>query len=168
METRVQGRVPLKVPLEDLDRCIERYRQADAAAPGELINALSPDLLRFFRNMPGGREQAADLLLETWMRIHHVRHTYRPGEPVRPWVYAIARRVRVDGYRRTRRIMAFETPMETIPEAGQLKFEAPYPILKRSSRRFGITERSCDNVKIVGLTLEEVARATSSSLGAEA
>jgi hypothetical protein len=37
------------------------------------------------------------------MRIHRVRHTYRLGEPVLPWVFAIARRVRIDGYRRTPR-----------------------------------------------------------------
>ena len=65
---------------------MERYQQADPSAPGELINALSPALLRFFRSQSANREQAGDLLQETWMRIHRVRHTYRPGEPVLPWV----------------------------------------------------------------------------------
>src|ERR1700759_1391352 len=82
------------------DYWMERYQQADPEAPGTLINALSPALLRFFRSQPGSRDQADDLLQETWMRIHRVRHTYRPGEPVLPWVYAIARRGRIDGYRR--------------------------------------------------------------------
>ena len=115
------------MPPEDLGRWIERYQRADAAAAGESINALSPDLLRFFRNMPGSREQAADLLLKTWMRMLRVRHTHRLDEPVRPWVYAIARRVRVDGYRRTRRIIAFETLMETIPGVGQFEIPGSLP-----------------------------------------
>jgi RNA polymerase sigma-70 factor, ECF subfamily len=50
------------------------------------------------------------------MRIHRVRHTYRPGEPVLPWIYAIARRVRVDGYRRTLRITLREITMDVLPE----------------------------------------------------
>jgi hypothetical protein len=40
---------------------------------------------------------------ETWLCIHEVRHTYRPGQPVLPWLYAIARNIRVDHYRKTQR-----------------------------------------------------------------
>src|SRR5258708_8872666 len=90
--------------LVDLDRWMERYQQADPEAPAALVAALSPALLRFFRSQVASREQADDLLQETWLRIHRVRHTYRPGWPVLPWIYAIARRVRVDGYRRAPRL----------------------------------------------------------------
>src|ERR1700684_1188064 len=100
-----------------LDRWMARYQQADPEAPPALIGALSPALLRFFRTQDlMSREQAADLLQETWLRIHRVRHTYRPGQPVLPWVYAIARRGRVDGYRRIRRIRAHEIATEVLPE----------------------------------------------------
>src|SRR5579864_7080136 len=95
---------------------MERYQRADPAAPGALIAALAPPLLRFFRAQGASREHADDLLQETWLRLHRVRHTYRPGEPVLPWVYAIARRVRVDGYRRTRRITLHEIVMEVLPD----------------------------------------------------
>src|ERR1700680_5048150 len=100
----------------DLDRWMERYQQADPDAPAALVGALSPSLLRFFKSQVASREQADDLLQETWLRIHRVRHTYRPGEPVLPWIYAIARRVRVDGYRRTRRITLHEIAMDAPPE----------------------------------------------------
>src|ERR1700680_4284399 len=100
----------------DLDRWMERYQQADPDAPAKLVHTLSPALLRFFRSQVTSREQADDLLQETWLRIHRVRHTYRPGEPVLPWIYAIARRVRVDGYRRTRRITLHEITMGLLPE----------------------------------------------------
>src|SRR5579862_7872479 len=74
-----------------LDRLMARYQQADPEAPAALIGALSPAMLRFFRTQDlMSREQADDLLQETWLRIHRVRHTYRPGQPVLPWVYAIA------------------------------------------------------------------------------
>src|SRR5260370_382065 len=67
--------------LADLDRWMERYQQADPDAPAALVGALSPALLRFFKSQVASREQADDLLQETWLRIHRVRHTYRPGEP---------------------------------------------------------------------------------------
>jgi RNA polymerase sigma-70 factor (ECF subfamily) len=154
--------------LNDPDYWMERYQQADPEAPGALINALSPALLHFFRSQSGNREQADDLLQETWMRIHRVRHTYRPGEPVLPWVYAIARRVGVDGYRRSRRVAAHETAMEVLPEARQtverrsslFDFETLVAALPEAQREVIIM------LKVGGLTLEEAARATSSTVGA--
>jgi RNA polymerase sigma-70 factor (ECF subfamily) len=152
----------------DLNRYMERYQQADPEAPGALINALSPALRRFFQSQPANREQADDLVQETWMRIHRVRHTYRPGEPVLPWVYAIARRVRVDGYRRTRRVAAHETAMEVLPEArpgverrsSLPDFETLIAALPEAQREVIVM------LKAGGLTLEEIARATSSTVGA--
>src|SRR5713101_1469668 len=116
MESCLQENVAAQRAFVDLDRWMERYQQADPEAPAALVAALSPALLRFFRSQVASREQADDLLQDTWLRIHRVRHTYRPGEPVLPWVYAIARRVRVDGYRRSRRITLHETTTQVLPE----------------------------------------------------
>lgn len=67
-----------------------RYQQADTAATAELIQRLSPMLLRFLGGSGGTRPRAEDLLQECWLRIHRSRHTYRAGAPVLPWVFAIA------------------------------------------------------------------------------
>jgi len=48
------------------------------------------------------RADTEDTLPDTWLRIHRVRQTYRPGKPLLPWIHAIARRVRVDHYRQVR------------------------------------------------------------------
>jgi RNA polymerase sigma-70 factor, ECF subfamily len=152
----------------ELDRWMERYQQADPEAPAALVSALSPALLRFFRSQTATPGQAEDLLQDTWLRIHRVRHTYRPGEPVLPWIYAIARRVRVDGYRRTRRINVHETAMEVLPERpaeGEPRHALPvFEVLVAAlpeAQREVITM-----LKVGGLSLEEVARATSSTAGA--
>src|SRR6266404_6339425 len=116
MESGLEENLAQRQHFADLDRWMERYQQADPDAPAALVCALSPALLRFFKSQVASREQADDLLQETWLRIHRVRHTYRPGEPVLPWIYAIARRVRVDGYRRTRRITLHEIAMEVLPQ----------------------------------------------------
>jgi RNA polymerase sigma-70 factor (ECF subfamily) len=152
----------------EVDRWMVRYQQADPEAPAALIRALSPSLLRFFRSQGPTREQAEDLLQETWMRIHRVRHTYRPGESVLPWIYAIARRVRIDGYRRTRRITAHEVSMGTLPEppvqAGQRE---PLPCFDTLVAGLPDAQREVlTMLKVGGLTLEEVAGATSSTVGA--
>src|SRR5712664_1667159 len=153
--------------LADLDRWMERYQQADPDAPAALVGALSPALHRFFKIQVASREQADDLLQETWLRIHRVRHTYRPGEPVLPWIYAIARRVRVDGYRRTRRIALHEIAMEVLPERPQAGAQNPDPTFDTLVTALPEAQREVVTMlKVGGLSLEEVARATSSTVGA--
>lgn len=152
----------------ELDRWMERYQQADPEAPAALVVSLSPALLRFFKSQVANREQADDLLQETWLRIHRVRHTYRPGEPVLPWVYAIARRVRVDGYRRTRRLTAHETGMEILPEPPpRVEPRNSFPEFDTLIAALPEAQREVVTMlKVGGLSLEEVARATSSTVGA--
>ena len=168
MESGLQENVVPRQSFADLDRWMERYQQADPDAPATLVGALSPALLRFFKSQVATREQADDLLQQTWLRIHRVRHTYRPGEPVLPWIYAIARRVRVDGYRRTRRIRLHEIAMDVLPEPPE-RAEARNPGLTFDTLVAALPEAQREVVtmlKVGGLTLEEVARATSSTVGA--
>jgi RNA polymerase sigma-70 factor (ECF subfamily) len=153
----------------NLDYWMERYQKADPEAPRALISALSPALLSFFRSQRANREHADDLLQDTWLRIHRVRHTYRPGEPVLPWVYAIARRVGVDGYRKTRRIATHETAMDVLPEA-PLQNEPQRHQIPTFEELVGALPAAQQEViamlKVGGLSLEEVACATSSTVGA--
>src|SRR5580693_5553728 len=104
-------------PDADLESLMVRYQQGDLSAASELVTRLSPALHRFFMTQFVSRRYADDLLQETWLRIHQVRHTYRPGEPVLPWLYAIARNVRVDQYRKARRVESREQQVEQLPEA---------------------------------------------------
>src|SRR5258708_32862381 len=77
-------------------RLMALHQQADASAAAALVDLLSPQLYRFFAWQMGSTNEAEDMLQEVWLRIHRVRHTCRRGEPVLPWVYAIAHRVRID------------------------------------------------------------------------
>ncbi len=103
-------------PDADLEKLMLRYQEGDLSSATALVESLSPRLHRFFMVQCVSRRSADDLLQETWMRLHQVRHTYRPGEPVLPWVYAIARHIRVDHYRKTRRIELRERQVESLPE----------------------------------------------------
>jgi RNA polymerase sigma-70 factor, ECF subfamily len=152
----------------DLSYWMERYQQADQNAPGVLIGAVSPGLLRFFRSQGASSAYAEDLVQETWLRIHRVRHTYRPGAPLLPWVYAIARRVRVDHYRRSARITWHELPLRGFPEPVAVRksaeslpdFDTLVATLPAAQREVLIM------LKATGMSIEDVARATSSTVGA--
>ncbi len=151
-----------------LEQLMIGYQNGNAAAAKQLIDTLSPQLFLFFSTQMGNRAEAVDMVQDTWLRVHRVRHTYRPGEPLLPWVYAIARRVRVDSFRRRSRITSREITVDSLPETAAhdapsgeapsfAELIAPLP----ESQREVLTM-----IKVNGLSIEEVARATSSTVGA--
>src|ERR1700761_5204580 len=95
-------------PESNLETLMARYQGGDFDAATMLIETFSPQLYRFFLAQAQSRHDADDLLQETWLRIHRVRHTYRAGEPAPPWFYAIARHIRGDHYRKSIRISTRE------------------------------------------------------------
>jgi RNA polymerase sigma-70 factor, ECF subfamily len=155
-------------PTTDFGRLMMLYQRGDLTAVTVLVKSLSPQLYRFFATQLGSRTDAEDMLQDAWLRIHRVRHTYRPGEPLLPWVYAIARRVRVDHYRKRRRIASRETPADMLPEPPAreeernklLSFEELVASLPESQREVLMM------LKANGLNLEEVARVMSTTVGA--
>ena len=152
---------------EELTELMVRYQQGDPAEVNALVEELSPQLHRFFSAQFVSRRYADDLLQETWLRIHEVRHTYRPSEPVLPWIYAIARHTRVDHYRKTRRVEDREQQVNTLPErAAPPAPESRGPDLDAMLRELPESQREVVlMLKLAEMSIEEVARATSSSVG---
>jgi RNA polymerase sigma-70 factor (ECF subfamily) len=143
------------------------YQQADEAATRLFIERVSPVLLRYFLVQPSNRRFADDLMQETWMRIHKARHTWRRGEPVLPWIFAIARYTKLDSYRKSRRVESREIQVEGMPEPAASTpsretsdLEAMLAALPASQREVVLL------LKISGLSVDEVARATASTAGA--
>ena len=150
------------------ERLMTRYQAGDFAAVTALVECIGPQLHRFFMAQAANRSDADDLLQETWLRIHRVRHTYRPGEPVLPWFYAIARRVGIDHYRRASRTTAREQPLEEGSDAGPpaATEEAHAEDLEVLLAPLSESQREVLRMmKVAGTSLEEVARATASSVG---
>jgi RNA polymerase sigma-70 factor, ECF subfamily len=152
----------------NLETLMALYQEGDLAAASALVDHVSPRLYRFFAAQMSSRAEADDLLQETWLRVHRVRHTYRTGEPALPWFYAIARHIRVDHYRKSvrtaageRELMATSTEAVTMPEvAGQTDDVAVLLAPLSESQR-----EVLEMLKVAGMSLEEVARATSSTVG---
>jgi len=147
-----------------------RYQGGDSAGLEELVRRVSPVLLRYFGGLSANRSDAEDLLQDCWIQIHRSRHTYRSAEPLMPWLFAIARHTRLDGYRRRRRLESRELLVSEIPERLQGKapetahrhddLDAVLDALPDSQREVILM------LKVSGMSVEEVARATSSTVGA--
>jgi len=147
-----------------------RYQRADPAALEELVRRISPPLLRYFGGSRASRNDREDLLQDCWIRIHRSRHTYRASEPLMPWIYAIARHTRLDAYRKRRRLESREVLVASVPEGlhqtvpelprGQDDFDQLVASLPETQREVLVM------LKVSGMSLEEVAFATSSTVGA--
>ncbi len=86
-------------------RWADLFRRAiggDRAAYAAFLSEASPVIRRIVgaRGVPGATAEVEDMVQDVLMAIHAKRHTWRDGEPVTPWVYAIARYKAVDGWRR--------------------------------------------------------------------
>jgi RNA polymerase sigma-70 factor (ECF subfamily) len=147
-----------------------RYQRADPDAVDQLVRRVSPALLRYFRALRAHSEDSEDLLQECWIKIHRSRHTYRVTEPVMPWIYAIARHARLDAYRKRRRMEAREVLVASVPEG-------VHPSAPEAARETGeighliadlpeSQREALVMLKVAGMSLEEVAKATSSTVGA--
>jgi RNA polymerase sigma-70 factor, ECF subfamily len=161
-----------EIPIDDreLRNLMTRYQNADESALDELVRRISPPLLRYFGSSRTGRNDVEDLLQDCWIRIHRSRHTYHSSEPLMPWVYAIARHTRLDAYRRRRRLESREVLVARIPEdLHQAVPETPpeEDHFKQLVANLPDAQREVIvMLKVSGMSLEEVARATSSTLGA--
>lgn len=67
------------------------YQAGEFHAFTDLYRLLAPKVRAYLSALTWSREQAEDLLQETFLQVHRSRHTYLPDRPLRPWVFAIAR-----------------------------------------------------------------------------
>ncbi len=155
--------------LEERQWCawMVRYQQGDGEAAEKLIRDLSPLLWRYFVSPFTSPADAEDLLQNCWLRIHRSRHTYRAGEPLLPWIFAIARHTRLDAYRRRRRRQSKETLVAELPETAAHAAPPESRMMARLLDRLPESQREVLlMLKVSGMSLEEVARATSTTVGA--
>jgi len=151
----------------ELESLMEKYQRGDDEAAARLVTKLSAQIFQFYLAEVRQRTLAEDLLQDLWLRIHNARRTYRRGEPVLPWIYAIARRVRIDEYRRSTS-RRYEVQSEQLPEMitekgradDSLQLAELLAVLPETQREVILL------LKVSGLSLEETARATGTSVGA--
>jgi len=109
---------------------MQAYVEGDVEAFQRLFESLAPSLHAFFVRSAGNANLAEDLMQTTFLKLHGARRLWKPGERLRPWVFAIAAHVRVDWLRSQGRL-----PTEPLDEEGH---SAPHPSSDPSA---GLRER---------------------------
>src|SRR4051794_24375952 len=137
----------------------------DAASHRALLNQLSRRLRAYYKGkltrIGRGAAEAEDLVQETVLAIHIKRHTYDPGEPLTPWVHAIARYKLIDFLRRNRASLA-DVPIdeadEVMADDDHTGAESTYDIRRLMERLPQGMQCSIQAVKLDGLSIAEAAR----------
>lgn len=85
----------------------------DASAYHSFLKELAGHLRAYLRNrlrrLP---DEVEDLVQESLLAVHNQRHTYDPGQPLTPWVYALARYKLIDFLRRRERTDLLNEPLD--------------------------------------------------------
>jgi len=151
-----------------LNRLMVNYQHGDRTSAEELIRLVSPMLYRYLTWPAINRMDGEDLLQECWLRVHKARHTFRPPAPVLPWIFAIARHTKIDAHRRRIRVKSREFEVEVLPETAN-----PPPRHKAEEGLLDLLAELPESqrevlllMKVSGMSLSEVARVTSSTVGA--
>lgn len=100
---------------------MEAWAGGDSAAMRELVSRFSPRLERYFGRMAAA--DRADLLQQTFLKVHAARRTYRPGASFKAWLFTIASRCKIDAFRRRQRELGGGVDVEELADAGHAQDE---------------------------------------------
>ena len=152
-------------PARDLQlaELLTRAQGGDQSAYERFLREAS-ELLRAFlaKRMRSASDRVEDVLQETLLSLHRARHSFLPGRPIGPWLYAICEHRMAEFYRRHRRIAAVEmsTDLQEIavadrsePEAEGLATLVCEALMKLPRKQRAIIE--C--LKLQDLSVKEVA-----------
>jgi RNA polymerase sigma-70 factor (ECF subfamily) len=93
---------------EELGRMMASAQDGDRQAYEDLLTRVSGLVRAFVRRRVGDIGWADDVVQECLVALHRARHTYDPGRPFAPWLYAIAQNRLVDALRVQRRLLLRE------------------------------------------------------------
>jgi len=83
-------------------------QKGDAAAYRRLLNEMAPVIKKFLKTRLFNPDHIEDVAQEILLAVHDARHTYRPEQPFRNWMYGIARHKMLDYFRKQMRQSANE------------------------------------------------------------
>lgn len=152
-----------------------RAQQGDATAYRRFLGE-SAGFLRIIVMRTGiPSDQVEDVVQETLISVHAIRHTYDPTRPIKPWLAAIARRRAIDWRRRRNSARAHEIALDEIghetfadPDANRDKdnAEASAAIRRWLAELPPGQRQAVELLKLREMSLNEAAAASGQSVGA--
>lgn len=103
----------------DVDQWMSAYIDGDASAFAKLFDALGPRVYRYLMRMANDSALAEDLVQTTFLKVHRGAKSFRRGDRVTPWVFAIAQNAFRDELRKRKRSMGDLTGDGELPRTVQ-------------------------------------------------
>jgi RNA polymerase sigma-70 factor (ECF subfamily) len=154
-------------PEQTDEALLAAHLAGDVAAFETLFRRWQPPLRRHLTRMLDDPATADDLVVETFLRLHRHRQRWRPGTPVRPWLFTIARNLARNRLR-TQRLWGW-LPLATAREDSQPPPVARDEIRRRVAEAFATlpeAQREACSLRLAGeLSLDEIAHVTGVPIG---
>ncbi len=148
-------------------RLMEQLQQGDSGACSALLDDIGPSLTYFLRRRVADPHELEDVYQEVFMAIFEARHTYEPGRPFEPWLFAIARNIAADYTRRRWSRAHWEELVAELPERPADSSNTAPPELDEILAKLPSDQRQAFSLlKLDGLSVEAAAARAGVSVGA--
>lgn len=147
------------------------YVAGDAAAFRAIFERYAPLLLRAMLRELYVREEANDLVQQTFLQLHRARADFDPGQKLKPWVFTIAMNLKREYFRRKKRRPERSLDAEAGLEPAVAALGAARVEARRTLARV-LGELPADQREVIelhwfdGLDFPEVAQVVGASLSA--
>lgn len=145
-----------------LSASMRAAQEGDAEAYAGLLEEIAGAARSFIARRGGDADSHEDFVQEVLISIHKARHTYDPGRPFSPWMWAIVRRRYVDFVRRYVRTTAYQVPtgfpVETIAAHDPTDHAKRALLLKQAlSQLPDVQRRAVELTKLEGKSVRDAA-----------
>lgn len=167
----VQDRLP---PEQDWPDLMRRAQDGDQTAYGLVLRAMLPAIRAYARRLIRDETLVEDVIQDTLLTIHKLRHTYDPARPVLPWIAAISSARAIDtlrkGGRSRRNEVSDEAALAAAVDAGAGAALDAFDADREVGRLLGTLpprqRMLLEMVKLREMSLEDAARESRMSVSA--
>jgi len=146
---------------------MQRMQDGDSDACRALLDDIGPPLVQFLRRRLANQAELEDVYQEVFLALYEARHTYEPGRPLEPWLFAIARNIAADYTRRYFSRASWEELTGDPPDRPDFDSPAAEPDLEPYLTQLPAAQREAFSMlKLEGMSVETAARRTGVSVGA--
>ena len=164
-----------KHDLEFEHRLVSRIQEGEKEAFAELVRLFQKKIFVFAYGFFPNREDALEIVQETFMRIFAKIDGYRPQQSLSGWIYRLTHNLCIDYHRKFAKKKALERSFADVPEKHLaaadnflegLEFRQRSAAIERAAENLSVKQRSVFSLKYGGgMKLQQVAEVMNISLG---
>jgi RNA polymerase sigma-70 factor (ECF subfamily) len=161
--------------LEREDQLVSRIKSGDREACAELVGLYQKKIFVFAYGFFPNREDALEIVQETFMRIFAKMDNYQPQQSFSGWVYRLTHNICIDTYRKFAKKRTLESDFADVGERQLAVLDNPQEALEsqqmnaaiaRAAERLSLKQKSVFTLKYAqGMKLQQVAEVMNISLG---